>query len=121
MSKTQTAKFQIVLLVLILLVTAATSRFTRIKCALCKQDAHIVSWFEYQLGPWKNVPTLHPSCQYHIAASLAPNADMNMTEWLKIRGFYENGGIAAKPDGENLKNIMPSFLPENNELLRSEE
>ena len=107
MAKTLNCKFQAVLLVAIILVSVFNTRLKHIVCPLCHEDVACVSLVEYNLGPWKEIPTLHPLCQDQIANVLAPNNNMGLTEWLRIRGYYdERFGTTTQ---ERIEKIMREY------------
>ena len=70
-----------------ILLIAVSSKFIPTKCALCKKDVQHISYIEKKLGPWEEIPILHPTCHSYIVEYLAPNCDMTVGEWFEYRGW----------------------------------
>jgi len=81
------------MLLLIVIVSVASFRYKPINCALCENRIYLVSLSEYYLGAWSSVPTIHPVCQNYIIEVLAPNSDMDLSEWLAIRGKLDDTNL----------------------------
>jgi hypothetical protein len=75
------------LLTLTIALISSSSRFIPIKCALCQDEIQNVSYIEYKMGPWDNIPCLHTTCYSYINSYLAPNCDMTTAQWLETRGW----------------------------------
>jgi len=75
------------ILTLSIISIALCSDLIPVKCALCKEEIHKVSYIERKIKYWDEIPILHPSCHAHIVEYLAPNCDMTVGEWLEYRGW----------------------------------
>lgn len=108
MAAIQRCRYFIILLTVTIVLTVTNFRYKPINCALCKDQIYLVSATEYYLGPFKDVPTLHPLCQDYIITHLAPNSFMNIREWLEIRGWYKNNNL-NKTNQEHLDRVEEMF------------
>ena len=108
MAAIQRCRYFIILLTVIIVLTVTNFRYKPINCALCKDQIYLVSATEYYLGPFKDVPTLHPNCQDYIATYLAPNSFMNIKEWLEIRGWFKNNKL-NKTNQEHIDHVEEMF------------
>ncbi len=81
-----------VLSVSVLLITLAaialTSRMHTCNCAVCDRPVFVLSVLEEYCGPFRNIPSIHPTCASILRQHIAPDAGMTCTEWLKEKGYY---------------------------------
>lgn len=76
---------------LLLLITVSVScvcgRYIPIKCCICGKHITTLSAVEYSIGPWADIPCIHPMCESYLSQFLAPNCGMSSGQWLEIRGW----------------------------------
>ncbi len=96
------ALFNVFLLAVILAVVATTARTKTCNCAVCDRPVFVLSYLEQHVGPFKDIPAIHPTCAVYLKEFLAPNAGQTISEWLKYRGYY------LTPD--QLKNVGVSTI-----------
>ncbi len=82
------ALFNVSLLVVILGIVAATARTQTCDCAVCGRKVFVLSYVEQYVGPFKDIPSIHPSCAAFLKERIAPASGMSVSEWLRAKGYY---------------------------------
>lgn len=91
------------ILILSIITTALGGRFVHLECLVCDENIDSVSYLEYKLGPFEEIPMMHPRCSDYVANTLAANSDMSFGEWLEIRGWLPR---AEETTGLPIKDLL---------------
>ena len=94
------------ILTLAVILISMGSQMIPAKCALCQEEVQKISYLEKKLGPWEQIPVLHPACHNYIVKYLAPNCNMTTGEWLEIRGWNPRPEETANKSYQELLDFL---------------
>ena len=73
--------------IIILLVALSCSRFFSCDCPVCNRPVFVLSAVEMHVGPFRDIPTIHPECFVDLRDSLEFHY-LNIHTWFEERGYY---------------------------------
>ncbi len=76
------------LLLVVIVLVMLSSRLHSINCPVCHHKVHVLSTIEQYMGPFKDIPSVHPQCANYLREVICPEQGVNMHQWFVARGYY---------------------------------
>lgn len=80
--------FAVCVLLSSITLTFVGARFDTECCPVCEKEVFVVSKLEKWVGPFKDIPVIHPICADYLKREIAPREGKTMNQWLRERGYY---------------------------------